>query len=532
MSTPSRVDINIVANANTAGLRDVTAAADQADASLKKLDGASATAATGSQKLGQAQDKAAGSGRNMGNAMLQGSRAIQDLQYGLPGVVNNLEGIASALGMGAGVAGVVTVLAVAFQQLGPVIAKALAELDVSKIKTDGIQSLKDQLSGVIEVKSAAEQSAEKLAAALEKSRAAFQAESDALSHNLDMLKQRNAAANQASQNKLEGDIADIKAQGLPKDQEAALIAAKKGAALDEQFVRGQNEANARIGAAEGQVQIEQKAREAAAKELASKEESLRRTIELRDLKEAEIAAQKKLQDAKDAEVVAAMAGAEGGGMEQMREAGAKRAAAQEELKKNQARQQALISQGGIGDVGTLMAEVAALRQAGADAEKRLADATRALAEAREKEAVEAQRRINEYQTGKERIAREANPGVYDPGNLAGGLPGPLQGAMPNTLPTTLPPGYVPGPVAPGSTLPGPLRGAAPSTLPQSAAGPADLGSAAQELRGATQNLDAAGAQQVAAAVREMVPAISQWLQAMKAMAQEFETLKSQVKNSR
>lgn len=64
-------------------------------------------------ELGESSGRAAGSGRNMGNAMLQGSRAIDDLQYGLPGVINNIEGIASAMGAGAGAAGAATVLAVA-----------------------------------------------------------------------------------------------------------------------------------------------------------------------------------------------------------------------------------------------------------------------------------------------------------------------------------------------------------------------------------------------------------------------------------
>jgi hypothetical protein len=64
-------------------------------------------------QLGEGSERAAGGGRNMGNAMLQGSRAIDDLQYGLPGVINNIEGIASAMGAGAGAAGAATVLAVA-----------------------------------------------------------------------------------------------------------------------------------------------------------------------------------------------------------------------------------------------------------------------------------------------------------------------------------------------------------------------------------------------------------------------------------
>jgi DNA repair exonuclease SbcCD ATPase subunit len=50
--------------------------------------------------------------------MLQGSRGIQDLSVaGIPGVVNNLEGLATALGLGAGAAGGVTLIAVAVDLL-------------------------------------------------------------------------------------------------------------------------------------------------------------------------------------------------------------------------------------------------------------------------------------------------------------------------------------------------------------------------------------------------------------------------------
>lgn len=64
------------------------------------------------------QDNGARSGANFGQAMLQGSRGVQDFAAaGVPGVVNNLESLASALGLGAGAAGAVTLVAVAVDML-------------------------------------------------------------------------------------------------------------------------------------------------------------------------------------------------------------------------------------------------------------------------------------------------------------------------------------------------------------------------------------------------------------------------------
>jgi hypothetical protein len=55
--------------------------------------------------------------------LLAVSRAVDDMQYGFRGVINNIEGIVTGLGMGAGVAGAATIAAVAISALGPKIAE-------------------------------------------------------------------------------------------------------------------------------------------------------------------------------------------------------------------------------------------------------------------------------------------------------------------------------------------------------------------------------------------------------------------------
>ena len=83
-----------------------------------------------SQSMNQAGQASAKGGANMNMAILQASRGIQDFQAaGLMGIVNNVEGIATAFGMGAGVAGMVTLAAVAIQSLTPAIKSAITEAE-------------------------------------------------------------------------------------------------------------------------------------------------------------------------------------------------------------------------------------------------------------------------------------------------------------------------------------------------------------------------------------------------------------------
>lgn len=58
------------------------------------------------------------------DGLLQLSRAVDDAQYGLRGVINNVEGVARGLGVGAGVAGMATMAAVAINALAPAIENA------------------------------------------------------------------------------------------------------------------------------------------------------------------------------------------------------------------------------------------------------------------------------------------------------------------------------------------------------------------------------------------------------------------------
>lgn len=116
------------------GLRDLARDATEAAGKLKQT--------------GEAADKASKSSANLGQSLLQGGRAIQDFaQGGLGGILNNIEGIAAALGLGAGVAGAATVAGVAFAVAGPPILNFLKSLGASE---KDIKPIAERINGVAE----------------------------------------------------------------------------------------------------------------------------------------------------------------------------------------------------------------------------------------------------------------------------------------------------------------------------------------------------------------------------------------------
>lgn len=69
------------------------------------------------RRAGAAIDTAVKPTRNLGQAGLEASRAIEDLQYGIGGVVNNIPSLVMALGGGAGLTAAISLAAVGVNQL-------------------------------------------------------------------------------------------------------------------------------------------------------------------------------------------------------------------------------------------------------------------------------------------------------------------------------------------------------------------------------------------------------------------------------
>jgi hypothetical protein len=79
------------------------------------------------------------------NALLDLSRAVEDAQYGLQGVLNNLPGIATALGAGAGLTGVISIAAVAVYQLTKNFVSFITNAKAVKEATDEVDRLNKKL---------------------------------------------------------------------------------------------------------------------------------------------------------------------------------------------------------------------------------------------------------------------------------------------------------------------------------------------------------------------------------------------------
>jgi hypothetical protein len=71
----------------------------------------------GAGKLAGTLGTATGGTRNLSLALLEGSRGLEDLQYGIGGVVNNVPLFVAALGGSAGAAGAISIVAVGINQL-------------------------------------------------------------------------------------------------------------------------------------------------------------------------------------------------------------------------------------------------------------------------------------------------------------------------------------------------------------------------------------------------------------------------------
>lgn len=133
----------------------------QAAAEVKKLEAEIKT-------LEGAATKAAGSKGDAGMGMLQLGQALEDAQYGLRGVMNNIPGLVMSLGLGAGAAGVLQVGLVAVSQI----------LDLIGQQSKGMEN--KPLLGDLSFDEKVMESARQFAEVLERQRDAVQQRNEAL----------------------------------------------------------------------------------------------------------------------------------------------------------------------------------------------------------------------------------------------------------------------------------------------------------------------------------------------------------------
>jgi hypothetical protein len=116
---------------------------DQFNAGLQKISQTSATLKSAEGALKGVTSGMAG----FGQSALQTGRVIQDFaQGGLGGVLNNIEGLTMALGLGSGLAGILTIVGVAFLVLKPQITEAAKSLGLFGDSADGAKDKLAQLN--------------------------------------------------------------------------------------------------------------------------------------------------------------------------------------------------------------------------------------------------------------------------------------------------------------------------------------------------------------------------------------------------
>jgi hypothetical protein len=509
----STVNIKLVTSADTSGadktadaVRKVEQATKAASATERQRAASLEQAAGSLNALHGAQTRASGSNRNLGNALLQTSRGIQDMQYGLAGAVNNLEGIATALGLGAGVAGVVTVLAVAVQQLGPKVIDMLKSFDGAAQVKASIMALQEQL-GKTEPVDAAAKAAERYRAEITAGEKAVKDENSAIDAQIKLLTLQAASKRSAAEFALEQGIQDVQAQGLPKDQEAAIIAERRIQFAEQQRAAEDELAISRLNAAAEQRSNAEQAAQDAAAELADINAKIERTQRYQTLL-AQVGALR--SELAKAEIQAEAAQSAGIADPQ---AEGRAASARAAVAANEAAQAAVVAQG-VGNLPSLVG-LRGIAQGRAQGAGDAANAARrAAADAADQERLQAEERAAELERERQRIGRGLRPGVFDGDNLQQ-VASPL-GVSP--LPTARPGVALPGGGAPAS----PLGGVQP--LPQ-------LDTAAK----ATQQAALSGDQSAESVIRFAETTTSEMerlRKANEAMQRKLTTLETQMKNQR
>ncbi|MEM9235185.1 MAG: hypothetical protein AAGB14_00300 [Verrucomicrobiota bacterium] len=117
---PNPVEVKIRATSDTKGAKEAEKALDGVSRAAGKKSVAGRKGAAGNlEDVSKEGPKAAKSTRNAGFAALEASRAFEDMQYGIRGVLNNIPGLVMSLGGTAGVAGAASFAAVAASLLVP-----------------------------------------------------------------------------------------------------------------------------------------------------------------------------------------------------------------------------------------------------------------------------------------------------------------------------------------------------------------------------------------------------------------------------
>ena len=115
---------------------------------VDKLAGSLEKTAVSGRQMATAQGKNAKSTKNAGLAALEFSRAVEDAQYGMRGVLNNIPQLVQFMGGGAGLAGAISLAAVGLTQLVEALSRSGKEIsNLSMI----VEVARDQINELYEI---------------------------------------------------------------------------------------------------------------------------------------------------------------------------------------------------------------------------------------------------------------------------------------------------------------------------------------------------------------------------------------------
>lgn len=411
------------------------------------------------RRLNNVHELGVRSTRNHAQSLYVFSQGLEDLQYGIRGVLNNIPQLVLAMGGGAGLAGVISIAAVALTNILPKLGELAGLMGSDKVRKEGLDALLKQLGEAPAVTDVATASQKRFHDQINADQEALKRVSEALQQQITLMQLRNAAAKSESAFRLEQGVQDIKAQKLDPQEEARQIERLK---IDE-AARTKRLADEEAIARLAQATQERDAKQNAANdfELKRQQELARNTERLQQLKNEAEALQEYLNIVEEATALEAES--------------PERDKARAAVAANQAAQAA------VGPLGNLTALGMTVPEAQAEAAKKRADAdaaARAANDLAQQEALKAQERQREFERQRERASREAQPGVYGPNRVQ--TQSPFGGPAP--LPTA------PGGVLPAGYLPPAPLGAAGGTAAEIAAKLAEANAALAALGAGVQQL--------------------------------------------
>ncbi|WP_193214796.1 hypothetical protein [Luteolibacter marinus] len=239
MAGKNDIEIGVRTTADTSGAKAAEEALEKLEDQAHETDAAmedlAASSGSTSGKLGRPGSKgaagalkevtveapkAAAATGNAGRAVLEASRAFEDMQYGIGGVLNNIPGLVLALGGTAGIAGAASLAAVAVSLIAPKLLESLGSSGVDEA-LDDLQEKLDQVrqKGVEAESARSSQSLDAFAESLQREADGYRRINDELRQNIGLLQSRRRAQAEIESAQAALNLARIDADGSLSEEE-------------------------------------------------------------------------------------------------------------------------------------------------------------------------------------------------------------------------------------------------------------------------------------------------------------------------